>query len=163
MTGFDYTVIAILAASLLIGVWRGLTYELLSLAGWPIAFLLSKFFASSVAPVMPGEGTMRSALAYAAVFIAALILWSVLVWLFSRLVKAVGLGGLDRTMGGVFGLVRGLLVLLALVWLGGLTSMPEQPFWRNAQTSRAAEDVALWTRGWLPDNVAQRIRYGARG
>jgi hypothetical protein len=41
--------------------------------------------------------------------------------------------------------------------------MPEQPFWRNAQFSRAAEDVALWTRGWLPDGVAQRIRYGARG
>jgi membrane protein required for colicin V production len=163
MTGFDYTIIAILVASLVIGVWRGLTYELLSLAGWPIAFLLSKFFAAEIAPVMPGEGTMRIALAYAAVFIAALILWSVLVWLFSRLVKAVGLGGLDRAMGGVFGLVRGLLVVLALVWLAGLTSMPEQPFWRNAQTSRVAEDVALWTRGWLPDTVAQRIRYGARG
>jgi len=163
MTGFDYTVIAILVASLALGVWRGLTYELLSLAGWPIAFVLSKLFAGNIAPMMPGEGTMRIALAYAAVFIAALILWSLLVMLFSRLVKAVGLGGLDRAMGGVFGLVRGLLVLLALVWLAGLTSMPEQPFWRNAQASRAAEDVALWTRGWLPDGVAQRIHYGARG
>lgn len=163
MTGFDYTVIAILVASLAIGVWRGLTYELLSLAGWPIAFLLSKLFASDVAPFMPGEATMRIALAYVAVFIAALILWSILVWLFSRLMKAVGLGGLDRTLGGLFGLVRGLLVVLALVWLGGLTGLPEQSFWRNAQTSRAAEDVALWTRGWLPDTVSQRIHYGARG
>ena len=163
MTGFDYAVIAILLASLALGVWRGLTYELLSLAGWPIAFVLSKFFASSITPMMPGEGSMRIALAYTAVFVAALILWSLLVMLFSRLVKAVGLGGVDRAMGGVFGLVRGLLVLLALMWLAGLTSMPEQPFWRNAQSSRAAEDVALWTRGWLPDNVAQRIRYGARG
>lgn len=164
MTGFDYAVIAILSASLVLGVWRGLVYELLSLAGWPISFVLSKLFANDVVTMMPGEQeTIRVALAYAAVFIAALLLWSVLVWLFSRLVKAVGLGGLDRAMGGVFGLVRGVLVVLALVWLGGLTSMPEQAFWRSAKFSRPAEDVALLTRGWLPDGVAQRIHYRTRG
>lgn len=162
MTGFDYAVIAILVASLLLGLWRGLFYELLSLAGWPISFVLSKQFAPDLAPMMPGEETMRMVLAYVLVFIAALILWSVLVWLFSRLVKAVGLGGLDRAMGGVFGLVRGVLIVLVLVWLAGLTSMPEQGFWRAAQTSKAAEDVALWSKAWLPENIAQRIHYRAR-
>ncbi len=164
MSGFDYAVIAILSASLVLGVWRGLVYELLSLAGWPISFLLSKLFAQDVVTMMPGEQeTVRMALAYAAVFIAAMLLWSVLVWLFSRLVKAVGLGGLDRAMGGAFGLVRGVLIVLALVWVAGLTDIPEQAFWRGAKLSRPAEDVALMTRGWLPDTVAQRIRYGERG
>ncbi|HEX5362876.1 MAG TPA: CvpA family protein [Gallionella sp.] len=162
MTGFDYTLIAILVASLLLGLWRGLVYESLSLAGWPIAFVLSKLFASRLAPMMPGDATMRMVLAYIVVFVAALLLWSVLVWLVSRLMKAVGLGGLDRLLGGVFGLVRGVLVVLALVWLAGLTSMPEQSFWRNAQTSRAAEDVALWGKVWLPENVSQRIHYRVR-
>lgn len=162
MTGFDYTIIAILLASMLLGLWRGLVYESLSLAGWPIAFILSKLFAPSLAPMMAGDATMQIVLAYVVVFIAALLLWSALVWLVSRLMKAVGLGGLDRVLGGVFGLVRGVFVVLALVWLAGVTSMPEQPFWRDAKSSRAAEDIALWGKVWLPDNVAQRIHYRVR-
>ncbi|MDO8812793.1 MAG: CvpA family protein [Gallionella sp.] len=163
MTGFDFTVIAILLVSLLIGLWRGLVYEVLSLVGWPVAFVLSKLFAVSVAPMMPGtQETMRVALAYTAVFVAALIVWGVLTWLLSKLVKAAGLGWLDRMLGGLFGVLRGMLAILVLVWLAGLTHIPEQPFWRTAQTSKAAEDVALLTKAWLPDSIAQRIRYGAR-
>lgn len=163
MTGFDYAVLAVFLISLALGVWRGFVYEVLSLAGWPLAFVLSKLFAADVAPMMPVEQeTMRTALAYALVFIAALIAWAMLVWLVSKLVKAVGLGWLDSVLGALFGLLRGALVVLVLVWLGGLTRFPEQPFWRDAQTSRAAEDVALWSKVWLPDNIAQRIHYGIR-
>lgn len=163
MTGFDLALIAILLVSLLLGLWRGLVYEVLSLLGWPLAFVLSKLFAAGIAPLMPGaQETMRITLAYAAVFSAALIVWGVLVWLLSRLVKAIGLGWLDRVLGGLFGVLRGGLVMLALVWLAGLTPIPEQPFWRNAQMSKAAEDAALLTKAWLPDNIAQRIRYGTR-
>lgn len=162
MTGFDFAVIAILLASLSFGVWRGMVYELLSLAGWPIAFLMSKFFGGSVAPMMPGQEAVRLALAYAVIFIAVLIVWSVLAWLLSKLVKAAGLGWLDRVLGALFGVLRGMLVILALVWLAGLTHIPEQPFWRNALTSRAAENVALLTKSWLPDDIARRIHYGAR-
>ena len=163
MTGFDFAVIAIFLISLALGVWRGLVYEVLSLLGWPLAFVLSKLFAADIAPMMPGEQeTLRMALSYAAVFIAVLIVWSVLAWLLSRLVKAAGLGWLDSVLGSLFGLLRGALVVLVLVWLGGLTRFPEQPFWRDARTSRAAEDVALWSKVWLPDNVARRIHYGIR-
>lgn len=163
MTGFDYAVIAVFLISLALGVWRGFVYEVLSLAGWPLAFVLSKLFAAGVAPMMPAEQeAMRTALAYALVFIAALIAWAGLVWLLSKLVKAVGLGWLDSVLGALFGLLRGALVVLVLVWLGGLTRFPEQPFWRDAQTSRAAEDVALWSKVWLPDNIAQRVHYGIR-
>lgn len=160
MTGFDIAVVAILLASLLIGVWRGLVYEVLSLLGWPLAFVLSRVYANDVAPMMPGEQeTMRTALAYAAVFVAALIVWGILAWLVSRLVKAVGMGWLDRVLGGVFGALRGGLVVIALVWLAGLTQIPEQPFWRDAHSSRAAENIALWSKVWLPDNIGQRIQY----
>lgn len=163
MTGFDFAVIAILLVSLLLGLWRGLVYEVLSLVGWPVAFVLSKLFAGNVAPMMPGtQEIMRITLAYAVVFVAALIMWGVLAWLLSRLVKAVGLGWLDRVLGGVFGVLRGGLVILVLVWLAGLTAIPEQPFWRTAQTSKTAEDVALLTKVWLPDNIAQRVHYRIR-
>lgn len=163
MTGFDFAVMAILLVSLLFGLWRGLVYEVLSLMGWPVAFMLSKLFAGNVAPMMPGtQETMRVTLAYAVVFVAALIMWGVLAWLLSRLVKVVGLGWLDRVLGGLFGVLRGGLVMLALVWLAGMTAVPEQPFWRDAQTSKTAEDAALLTKVWLPDNIAQRVRYRIR-
>ena len=163
MTGFDFAVIALLLVSLLFGLWRGLVYEVLSLIGWPVAFLLSRLFAGDVAPMMPGaQETMRVTLAYAVVFVAALIVWGALAWLLSRLVKAVGLGWLDRVLGGLFGVLRGGLVILVLVWLAGMTSVPEQTFWRAAQTSKTAEDVALLTKVWLPDNIAQRVRYRIR-
>jgi len=163
MTGFDFAVMTILLVSLALGVWRGLVYEVLSLAGWPIAFVLSRMYAGEIAPLMPlMQEAMRLALAYAVVFIAALVAWAVLVWLFAKLVKAIGLGWMDRVLGGLFGALRGVLVILALVWLAGLTNIPEQSFWRGAQTSRAAEDAALLTKAWLPDSIAQRIRYGAR-
>ncbi len=163
MTGFDWTVAGILLVSLLLGLWRGLVYEVLSLLGWPIAFVLSKLFGNSIAPLMPmAQEAMRIAVAYALVFIAALIVWGVLVWLLSRLVKAIGLGWLDRVLGGLFGVLRGVLAILALVWLAGLTKIPEQSFWRDAQLSRTAEQAALLTKAWLPDNIAQRIHYGIR-
>lgn len=164
MTEFDFVVIAVLLVSLLLGLWRGLVYEILSLLGWPVAFLVSRLFAANVAPMMPGEHEMmRITLAYVAVFIASLIVWGLLAWLLSRLVKAVGLGWLDRMLGGLFGFLRGILVILVLVWLAGLTDFPDQSFWRTAMTSRAAENAALLTKAWLPDGIARRIRYGTRG
>ncbi|MCR4298740.1 MAG: CvpA family protein [Gallionella sp.] len=164
MTGFDLAILTILLVSLLLGLWRGLVYEVLSLAGWPIAFVLGKLFANNIVPLLPlQQEAMRIAVAYIVVFVAALIVWGVLVWLLARLVKAVGLSRLDSVMGGLFGVLRGGLVILALVWLAGLTHIPDQPFWHNAQTRKMVEDVALLTKTWLPDNIAQRIHYGARG
>ena len=163
MTGFDVAAAGILLVSLLLGLWRGLVYAVLSLLGWPLAFFLSKMFAANVAVLMPiTQETARVAAAYVLVFIAVLIVWGVLVWLLSRLVKAAGLGWLDSALGGLFGVLRGVLVILVLVWLAGMTQIPEQPFWREARASRTAEDVALLTKAWLPDSIAQRIRYGAR-
>ena len=163
MTGFDFAVIAILLISLSLGLWRGLVYEVLSLLGWPLAFMLSKLFAGDIAPLLPiVEEPAHTAAAYALVFVAVLVVWSVLVWLLSKLVKAIGLGWLNSALGGLFGLLRGALVVLVLVLLAGLTHVPEQTFWLAAKTSKAAENVALLTKTLLPDSIAQRIRYGIR-
>jgi len=163
MTGLDFAVIVIFLISFSLGVWRGLVYEVLSLLGWPLAFVVSKLFAHDIAPLMPiTQEVARATAAYVVVFIVALIVWSVIVWLVSKLIKAVGLGWIDRVLGSLFGLLRGAFVLLVLVWLAGLTSIPEQDFWRQAQSSKVLERVALASKIWLPDNIAQRIHYPAR-
>ncbi len=160
MTGFDYAVIGIMLLSLVLGLWRGLTYELLSLLGWPLAFLMSWQLAGKIESVLPvSEDGARMALAYVLVFIATLLLWAMLVWLFTQLIKAAGLGALDSLLGGLFGLLRGVIVIVILVLLAGMTHIPKQAFWRNAKFSRAAEDAALLARTGLPDSIARRIHY----
>lgn len=160
MTGFDYTVVAILLVSLLLGLWRGLVHEILSLLGWPLAFLVSRSFAGSIESQLPvSQAEIRVALAYVLVFVAVLIVWSLVVWAFTRMVKATGLSVLDSMLGGMFGLLRGVLIILILVWLGGMSGFPEQAFWRDAITSSWAEDAALLSKQVLPDNIAQRIHY----
>jgi len=164
MTSFDLAVSVIVLLSLLFGLWRGLVYEVLSLVGWPLAFVASRIFAINVLPLMPEmQEQVRVVSAYLVIFIVVLIVWSILVRLLSKSIKAVGLGSLDRILGGLFGILRGGLVVLVIAWLAGLSKLPEQPFWREAQTSRFVEDVALLTKVWLPGNVARRIRYGMRG
>ena len=163
MTAFDFALIGIMSISVLIGLWRGVVYEVFSLLGWPLAFVLSKYCAPRLAAMLPvNTEATRTAMAYALVFIAALLVWAMLVWLLSRLIKAVGLGFVDGLLGALFGVLRGVLVVLALVWMAGMTHLPEQGFWRDAKFSSVAEEMALLTKLWLPDNIAQRIRYRAQ-
>lgn len=163
MTAFDLALIGIVTISVLLGVWRGAVYEVFSILGWPLAFVLSRYGAPRLAQLLPvtSEAT-RNALAYVSVFIAALLVWALLVWLLSRLIKAVGLGFMDGFFGALFGVLRAVLVVLALVWLAGMTHIPEQRFWREAKSSGVAEELALLTKSFLPENIAQRIRYRAK-
>ncbi len=163
MTLFDWLLIAILVVSVVLGLWRGAVYEVLSLLGWPIAFLLSKTVAPALVNYLPvSNETGRSALAYGLVFIAAMLLWAMLVWLFSKLISAAGLGWLDGLLGGVFGVLRAALVMLSLVWGAGMTDLPTHTFWQQAQWSATCETVAIKTQVFLPDNVAQRIHFPPR-
>ncbi len=163
MTAFDFALIGIVSVSVLIGVWRGVVYEVFSLLGWVVAFVLSQYCAPELAAMLPvtTEAT-RVALAYVLVFIAVLLVWAMLVWSLSRLIKAVGLGFIDGLLGALFGVLRGVLVVLVLVWVAGMTRIPEQKFWRDAKFSGSVEKVALLGKVWLPDNIAQRIRYRAK-
>jgi membrane protein required for colicin V production len=159
MNGLDFVVLGILLFSLLLGLWRGLIYEVMALLGWPLAFMLSKVFAGNLAPLLPLEQEMRIVAAYVLVFIVVLIVWNVIARLLSKLLKVIGSGWLDRAMGGVFGLARGVLLVLVLVWVAGLTNIPVRPFWRDAMLSETLEDAALLTKAWLPYSLAQRIHY----
>jgi membrane protein required for colicin V production len=160
MNGLDFAVIGILLLSMLLGLWRGLICEVLSLVGWPIAIVLSKLTGDSFAPLLPIEQEeVRIATAYALVFAATLIASGILARLIARMLKAMGSDWTDRAMGGLFGILRGGLVVLVLVWLAGLTHLPEQRFWHSSLTGRTLEDVALLTKTWLPDNIGQRIHY----
>ena len=162
MTWFDYTVIAIVILSALLGWWRGLVYEVFALLGWVAAYFVARLFGADVAPLLPawmGAENARMTVAFALLFVATLVISGIVAWALSKLVKWVGLGWLDGLLGGLFGMVRGVLVVLVLVLLAGLTDLPKESFWRDALLSKSLENAALSAKGWLPGNIAQRVHY----
>jgi len=162
MTLFDYTVIVIVGSSVLFGVIRGLAREVLSLAAWVTAFVAANLLAPQAARVMPqamASEEIRLLVGYTCVFLAVLVALSVLANLASKLVKIAGLGVADRVLGGMFGLARGLLVVMVVVLLAGLTSAPRQPAWSNALLSHPLETMAGHIKAWLPADLSKRITY----
>ena len=162
MTAFDYAVLAITGLSIGLGWWRGFVYELLSLLGWIAAYFVARLFAAEVTEYVPevvASNVARTTVAYACLFVATLMVSGIVAWLLSKLVKFAGLGLMDGVMGGVFGLLRGMMLILILVLLAGLTSLPKKPFWREAWSSKTLQSVAIFTKDFLPENVAKKVTY----
>ena len=162
MTWLDYAVAGVFAASLVVGAWRGLVREVLSILGWVIAFLAANLLAGPVGLMMPQaipSPELRIAAAYVAVFLGSLIATALLGLLLSKIVHAAGLGGVDRVLGVLFGAARGLLIVLAAALLAGLTSAPRQPFWRDSASGPFLVQAAQTLKPLLPQTFSERLRY----
>lgn len=162
MTLFDYAVLGILGLSILLSVMRGFLREVLALLSWVVAFWLATLYAGEVAPMLPEaipSEQLRLLAAYALVFFAALLVMSLLSITIGQFLKLVGIGPLDRLLGAVFGLARGVVIVLALVVVGGLTSLPKEPFWRNATFSAPLEAIVQSAKPWLPKAIGSRLKY----
>ncbi len=162
MSIFDYVVIGIVAASLLLGLWRGVVGELIALAAWVLAiFVAFEFGAELGANVFTGiaDRGMRTLAGCAAMFVAVLVAMALVRLAVRGLIKALGLSLSDRLLGLIFGLARGVLVAMVLVALGGLTSAPRQDWWREATLAPPLETAVLAVKHWLPDDLAKRIRF----
>jgi len=133
----DGLLCAVLLLSMLVGAWRGLVYELMSLAAWVAAFVLAQWLAQDVAlwlPFLQGVAAqVQYAAAFVLVFVAALVLASLLSWLLRKLVESVGLRPVDRALGAVFGLARGVLLLLVVTVVVQLLGLTHKPWWHEAQ------------------------------
>ena len=162
MTAFDFAVFTVVALSMLMGWWRGLIYESVSLLSWIGAYTMARLFSPmAVAYVPPAAGAppARLAIAFSALFALTLVCGGILAWIMSKLVKSAGLERLDGSLGATFGLVRGGIVVLVLVLAAGMTSLPTTDMWRHALTSSTLETMARQARTWLPDVLAKKIHY----
>jgi len=163
MTQFDYIVLVLVILSVLLGWWRGLVYEVLSLLSWITAYFVAKSWAAEFTPYMPAvleSETLKSAAAFVAVFIATLILCGVAAWALNKLIKSFGLDWrTDGVAGAIFGFFRGCLLVLVLVLLAGLTKLPQTPFWRDALLSKPLQNVAFLGKDLLPDEMAKRVSF----
>jgi membrane protein required for colicin V production len=163
MTWVDYAVIAIVGISILLSVIHGLVREILALAAWVVAFVVAQMYAAGAASLLPTALTTQSLRLFAgfvAVFLAVLVIMTLLATAVSRLIKTAGLGFADRALGAVFGLVRGMAIVMIAVLLAGLTALPRQTAWRHAMFNEPLVILANWVKVWLPDDMAKHINYG---
>jgi membrane protein required for colicin V production len=149
----DLTMLAVLALSVVAGMLRGLVSEVMSLAGWVVAWLLSQAWALDVALALhigePG-GQIARLSGLVITFVATLLAWRVLTWLLQQVIHATPLAPLDRLLGAVFGVLRGGLILLVAVMMLGLTPLARQPSWQASDGVRWLTAAQAVLAPWLP-------------
>lgn len=162
MTTFDWVVIGIVGVSAAIGAWRGLVGEALAILAWVLALIAAWLFGASVGSALfaaVSDPALRMAAGFGAVIALVLVSVALLKLLLRKVLKALGLSLTDRLLGVLFGLARGLAIVLLLVMVGGLTSAPRMNWWKEASLSPPLEIIVLATRPMLPPDLAKRIRY----
>ncbi len=156
----DWALLAVLAASVVVGLVRGFVFECLSLAGWLVAWFAAQWGAPQLAPHIP-IGAAGSALnlgaAFAAAFVAALLVWSLLARLVRMLIRATPLSVPDRLLGAVFGALRGVVLLLAVATVVGLTPAAQSKPWREAKGAGWLQQTLAALKPLLPAAAARHL------
>jgi len=151
----DCLLLGVLVASMVLGFWRGLVYEVLSLAGWIAAFIVAQWLAEDVVGLLSfvagAPASVQYAVAFVLVFVVTLLASGMLSWLVKKLVETAGLRPVDRSLGAAFGLARGVVLLLAVTVLLQLLGMTAEPWWQNAVGPAWLETALNGLKPLLPE------------
>jgi membrane protein required for colicin V production len=160
MPALDWIFALVLLASLALGVWRGLVYEILSMLNWVAAFILAQWLAPQVAQYLPlsgaGEG-VRYAAGFAVVFVVSVLVGGVLAVLGKKLLAAAGLAPVDRTLGAAFGFVRGVVVLLAVTVVVHMTPLKSGAWWQESTGASISTAALKGLKPVLPEQFAKYL------
>jgi membrane protein required for colicin V production len=162
MTWFDWITIGVIGFSALLGLWNGFIREVFALVGWVAAGVCAATFGAGVAEMLPAlipGSILRLLIGVALTFVAVRLLVGLISFVVARLAKAVGLGIGDRMLGGLFGAARGVVVLLTAVLIAGLTSLPQDPGWRDSMFANPLVQLALVAKPYLPQELVERIQF----
>ncbi|MGN8157278.1 CvpA family protein [Salinisphaera sp. RV14] len=162
MIWIDVAIVVVVALSATIGFFRGFLREALGLATWVLAFYLAFVLAAPASVYLQrwiDSGSARLAVAFAIVFLGVLVAGAIFNYLLGRLINQTGFAGTDRAVGIIFGVVRGVAVLIVLVLLAGVTPVPRDSWWQRSIFIGQLEAGALWVRGYLPPDIANAITY----
>lgn len=160
MAATDWILISVLAVSLVIGAWRGLVYEVLSVVGWIASFYVAQWLAPRVAvmlPIQSASESLRYAAAFLLVFVIALFTSGLISFLFKKVVTAVGLRPVDRILGAAFGVVRGMILLLAAAVVINMTALKRGDWWRESEGAPVLAQILKNLKPVLPERFGQYL------
>ena len=132
----DYIIIGIIAFSILVSLLRGFVREVLSLGSWVVAFIVASQFYPYLAAYLTQIESMsiRNGTAIGILFVLTLIVGAIVNYVISQLVDKTGLSGTDRVLGAIFGLVRGALIVAALLFfMDTFTNFEQTDWWKESQ------------------------------
>jgi membrane protein required for colicin V production len=148
----DWTLIVIIVLSSLMSLRRGFIKEAISLATWVVAFVVARSFHPNVQTLLADsvEGdVLRTIAAFGTLFIGTLLVGAGINFLIGALVKLTGLSPLDRLLGMVFGLARGVILSLVVIAVVRLTPFKDSDWWKNSFMIEHLSVVEQWSRNVL--------------
>lgn len=160
MALFDWIAIALLVASMLLGLFRGLVFEVISLAGWVAAFIAAQWLAGGVAAWLPfgePEAAWRYPLAFVFVFVAVAFAVGLAAALIRKLITAVGLRPVDRVLGGAFGVLRGAVALLVVAVVVHLLALSDSAWWHESRSAGVLDAALQGLKPVLPEKLASYL------
>lgn len=156
----DWMLLAVLLLSVLLGLWRGLVYEVFSVAGWVAAFVLAQAYAVDAARWLPIDGLaepVQVAAGFALVFVLVAFAGGFVAWLVRKMVASVGLRPVDRVLGGAFGVARGLVMLLGVAVVVSMTQWQHEAWWRESAGAGALSRTLQQIKPLLPPSLGQYL------
>lgn len=156
----DWLILLVGAASVVIGLVRGFVFECLALAGWLVAWFGAQWAAPAIAPRLPvgtPGGGLNHGVAFVAAFVLALLIWALLSRLVRLAIQASPLSVADRILGGAFGALRALVLLLALATVVSLTPAAQSAPWRSSMAVRGLDRLLVALKPLLPEPAARLL------
>jgi membrane protein required for colicin V production len=162
ITILDLVLLAVMLISGLLAMVRGFMREILSIAAWGTAAVATLYGYSKLLPTAKtyfNNDTIASVVVVAGVFVGTLIVVSIVTVRISDMILDSRIGALDRTLGFLFGLARGLLiVVVAYLFFIWLVPDKQQPDWvRMAKSRTMLDSTGDWLKGLLPDDPENTI------
>ncbi len=157
----DWFLAGVLVVSVLIGVWRGLLFEVMSLAAWLLAWLAARHYGAEVSAALgigPPESVKALVAGFVLAFVVTLIACGLLARLLRLLVAATPLSVIDRVLGALFGLVRGVLILLVLTSVLMWTPVAKSPLWAESRGAAWLQIVLQELQPFLPEGLGQHLK-----
>ncbi len=166
MTSFDWVVVCIVGLSTLFAFVRGVIREVIALIAWVLGLVFAIAFAPIVGAMLPdiaGHPALRYVIAFVLILIVALLIGVLIAWPLSKVVRAAGLGFVDRFLGLIFGFARGVVFMLAFVFIAGLTLLPQTVWWQRSAFVPPLVAGVYALRPHLPPELADRLDYSPGG
>ena len=161
MSPVDIAIAVIILVSALIGVFRGFIREILSLASWVIALYIAWTFAPLGATYLEpyiSQPPLRVVAAFVGIFVVALIVASIIAYLVYKLFALAGIKGVDRSLGFLFGVLRGVLIVAILILVAVYTDFAAQPWWQTSKLVGFFTPITDFLLTLMPPEVVENFQ-----
>lgn len=162
MIWVDLTIMALLAVCVVIGFWRGFSKTLFALGFWIfglwVGLNFSKEFSIFLEPYIHSFPARMTA-AFASLLGITLLLGWCISQLLGEVVNKTDIGFFSRLIGMVFGFVQGMVLVLLLVIMAGLTALPKDLWWQESKFLPPFQQVATLLRDHISSGITENINY----